>query len=605
MDKKTIIGIVLIVIVTLLMPFYQKWINGDQEALQKQKQAVVDSAKITHPVQKPVAEQKVVQRSEPRVAEQKPVTSPADSSASKIVIEEAPEEKTIEIENDYLRVVFSSERGANPTRWELKPYQFHTGGNVNLIKDNFLEINFLNVDGKKVDLSKYNFFSDPNNESKIQFAENEDYKDIRFYLPLNSGKIVKTIRFYKNRYDIGLFLTFENLQNYVINRRYNIGWRNGLPPTEININDDNRYAKVFSYMADELEHVGASDKSYEQNDFNGRVDWVAVRTKYFLSAIIPGDPSHTNGATLGGIELKDSLNTRKIFDASIDETFDPSQTFTDSFTVYLGPLDYYILKKYDVNLQKLVMNKDWYERLFRPISLLIIPAFKFLYRFIPNYGLVILIFSILIKILLHPLTKKSYQSMSEMQFLQPKMTELREKYKNEPQRLNKEMMKLYKEHGVNPMGGCLPMLLQMPLLFSLFIVFRSTIQLRGKPFVLWMNDLSAPDVLHLGVNLPFLGDNIHVLPILMGVTMIWQSKMSITDPKQKMMSYFMPLFMIFIFYSLPSGLNLYYAVFNILSMLQTKQIKNKMHPGDEPKEIKEAPARKPKVQASKGRKKKS
>jgi YidC/Oxa1 family membrane protein insertase len=141
------------------------------------------------------------------------------------------------------------------------------------------------------------------------------------------------------------------------------------------------------------------------------------------------------------------------------------------------------------------------------------------------------------------------------------------------------MMKLYKEHGVNPLGGCLPMLLQMPVLFALFIVFRSTIQLRGKPFFLWINDLSAPDVLHLGVSLPLVGNSIHVLPILMGVTMIWQSKMSMTDPKQKMMIYFMPIFMIFIFYSLPSGLNLYYAVFNILSMIQTSQIKKKMHPG--------------------------
>jgi YidC/Oxa1 family membrane protein insertase len=247
----------------------------------------------------------------------------------------------------------------------------------------------------------------------------------------------------------------------------------------------------------------------------------------------------------------------------------------------------------------MVMNKDWYERLFRPISLLIIPAFKFLYRFIPNYGFVIIIFSILIKLILHPLTKKSYQSMSEMQFLQPKMTELREKYKEEPQRLNKEMMKLYKEHGVNPLGGCLPMLLQMPVLFSLFIVFRSTIQLRNEPFIGWIDDLSAPDTLHLGFQLPFIGDSIHILPILMGITMIWQSKISMTDPKQKFMIYFMPVFLIFIFYSLPSGLNLYYAVFNILSMLQTRMIKKRMHPEGEPKP--ETAGNKPQKSSSSGR----
>jgi YidC/Oxa1 family membrane protein insertase len=168
---------------------------------------------------------------------------------------------------------------------------------------------------------------------------------------------------------------------------------------------------------------------------------------------------------------------------------------------------------------------------------------------------VIIIFSILIKIILHPLTKKSYQSMSEMQYVQPEMTQLREKYKNDPQRLNKEMMKLYKEHGINPLGGCLPTLLQMPLLFALFNVFRSTIQLRGEPFILWMTDLSLPDTLFtLNFSIPFLGNSVHVLPFLMGATMIWQSKMTMTDPKQKAMIYLMPVFMIFIFYSLPSGL---------------------------------------------------
>jgi YidC/Oxa1 family membrane protein insertase len=149
------------------------------------------------------------------------------------------------------------------------------------------------------------------------------------------------------------------------------------------------------------------------------------------------------------------------------------------------------------------------------------------------------------------------------------------------------------------------MLLQMPLLFALFIVFRSTIQLRGQPFILWITDLSRPDTLHLGMNLPFLGESIHVLPILMALTMIWQSKMTVTDPKQKFMVYFMPLFMVFIFYSLPSGLNLYYSVFNVLSMFQTRMIKKKMHPdnsGEAEKEKQVVAKEKPKSVAS-GKKK--
>jgi YidC/Oxa1 family membrane protein insertase len=150
------------------------------------------------------------------------------------------------------------------------------------------------------------------------------------------------------------------------------------------------------------------------------------------------------------------------------------------------------------------------------------------------------------------------------------------------------------------------MLLQMPVLISLFNVFRSTIQLRNQPFILWITDLSAPDALYLGFELPFIGDNIHILPIFMGITMIWQSKMTMTDPKQKLMMYFMPVFLIFIFYSLPSGLNLYYAIFNVLSMVQTRMIKKKMHPNGEsaPPPAKENPQPKKPGKSARGKRKK-
>ena len=150
------------------------------------------------------------------------------------------------------------------------------------------------------------------------------------------------------------------------------------------------------------------------------------------------------------------------------------------------------------------------------------------------------------------------------------MTEMREKYKNDPQRLNKEMMALYKEHGVNPLSGCLPTLLQMPLLWSIFLVFRNTIQLRHAAFVWWINDLSSPDTILLPFSLPLIGNSLHVIPLLMGATMFVQQKMTMKDPKQKAMVYFMPIFLTFIFYNFPSGLNLYYTLFNLFSMLQQK-----------------------------------
>jgi YidC/Oxa1 family membrane protein insertase len=245
--------------------------------------------------------------------------------------------------------------------------------------------------------------------------------------------------------------------------------------------------------------------------------------------------------------------------------------------VYLGPLDQSILSDYKIGLHKLVLSHGWYERTFRVISLPIVSFLKFMYLFIPNYGVVIIIFSILIKILVYPLTKKSYRSMKEMSKLQPLLLELKEKYKGDPQRYQKETMKLYKEHGVNPMGGCLPILLQLPLLAALFTVFRSTIQLRGASFIPgWIDDLSRADtVFILPFSLPFYGNQFNVLPVLMTVSMIIQSKMTIQDPKQKAMIYIMPIFMLFLFNQFPSGLNLYYTLFNVWTILQQKFIDNR------------------------------
>jgi len=160
-----------------------------------------------------------------------------------------------------------------------------------------------------------------------------------------------------------------------------------------------------------------------------------------------------------------------------------------------------------------------------------------------------------------------------MQALQPKLNDLKEKYKNDPQKLNQATMKMYKEEKVNPLGGCLPMLLQMPLLWGLFIVFRSTIELRGEGFVWWIKDLANPDTIAtLPFSIPMYGDSVNILPLFMGATMLIQQKLTVTDPKQKAMVYFMPIFLTLLFNSFPSGLNLYYALFNLLSIIQQKYL---------------------------------
>jgi len=165
----------------------------------------------------------------------------------------------------------------------------------------------------------------------------------------------------------------------------------------------------------------------------------------------------------------------------------------------------------------------------RPIAeYLLLPLFNFLHLFIPNYGFVIIVFSLIIKIIVYPLTRKSYQSMKKMQLLQPKIAEMKEKFKDDPQKVQKETMKLYQTYGINPAGGCFPMLLQMPIFIALWGLFQAAIELRQQPFILWINDLSAPDLIYdLGFKLPIFGiQEISGLALLMGITTFVQQKMT-------------------------------------------------------------------------------
>jgi YidC/Oxa1 family membrane protein insertase len=323
-------------------------------------------------------------------------------------------------------------------------------------------------------------------------------------------------------------------------------------------------------MGGELEQMQPSDFNKEVKfDANGNLDFVSTRNKYFGVFIIPSSRKG-DGAYLTGnkIHLPDA-GSKSLFSIGVKMDIKNDAVEKSSFRILLSPIDYKILKAYDMNLEKTMrFSLDW---LVRPIAqYAIIPFFNFLHLFIPNWGLVIIIFAIVLKIVLNPLTKKQMTSMRKMSTLNPKMTELKAKYKDDPTKLNTAMMKLYKDEGINPMGGCLPLILQMPILYALFGVFRSTIELRQAEFIWWIKDLAAPDILfNLPFKIPIFGiDQISGLATLMGITMFIQQKMTVTDPKQKSMVYIMPVMMTLLFFSFPSGLNLYYFIFNLLSIGQ-------------------------------------
>ena len=252
----------------------------------------------------------------------------------------------------------------------------------------------------------------------------------------------------------------------------------------------------------------------------------------------------------------------------------PRQTTNIKSDIYLGPLDIDYISEINADLDA-VMN--WGYAVIRPISKGILWVLKFFHKtFNLNYGLVLLLFAILIRVITGPLTKKSFESSQNMQKIQPELKKVQAKYKGDPQGLNRETMALYKKHQVNPLGGCLPILLQMPLLWALFIVFRSTIEFRGAPFIFWINDLSQPDVIfNLPFTVPIYGNGVAILPLIMGATLILTMRLSTAtmDNNQKPVMYFMNIFFVLLFNTFPSGLNLYYTTYNILSFFQQRKIR--------------------------------
>jgi YidC/Oxa1 family membrane protein insertase len=312
-------------------------------------------------------------------------------------------------------------------------------------------------------------------------------------------------------------------------------------------------------------------KIKKKNIYPGNIKWIAVQDRYFMSAIVPDEPVKTS--------MRLYFNDDKILK---NEYVEPEFVIHTGgqhglkYNLFFGPKSMKILKAMDYDLVKAV-NFGMFDILAKPCVWIM----DFIYdHFIPNYGVAIIILTIFTKLLLWPLGSKSYKSMADMKKIQPLMADIKEKYKGDKRKMNEEMMGLYKMYKVNPMGGCLPMVVQIPVFFALYRMLYEAIELRHAPFFWWINDLSAPDRLfRFDFAVPFMEApyGIPVLTIIMGGTMFFQQKMSppMGDPTQAKMMMMMPIVFTFIFINFSSGLVLYWLVNNVLSMAQQYYITNK------------------------------
>ncbi len=555
MDRNTITAFLFIAIILILYPLYLEFITPEK--------IKTPDGNIQTGSQYEIATEKTTEKTETEHAEER-----ADDRYA--VYDFPAEEKNITINSNLYQATISTVGGGSIVSFRLKHHLLKNDSTVNLIDDKNkrnLYLSFVSIDGDLIVLKKP--WETDATLRKIDVTEKSETIVFQQKVLYNNQNylIEKRLTFHPNSYSIDLFLNLSELSDIIHLGNYAVTWSGGLPQTENNPKDELTYFGGYIYQAgkpyafEKLSSGIKDDPSY-WGKVSGNTDWIAVRSKYFVSALIPETGTGPVEVNLGKANDNQNIyNYKAHFQAN-----DPGS----KLSLYLGPLEYKRIKDLGVGLSS-IMNFGIAP--IRPISKGVLWLLKFLHQFIPNYGVVLVLFSILIKTLVYPLTKKSYQSTKEMQAIQPLVAELKEKHKKDPTKLNKATMALYKKHGVNPLGGCLPLLLQMPLLFALFQVFRSTIELRNAPFVFWINDLSSPDIIyHLPFSLPVYGGHIAVLPLVMGVTMFLQQKMMPTQAsgQQKFMSYFMTGFFILLFNNFPSGLNLYYTLFNVFTILQQK-----------------------------------
>ncbi len=466
-------------------------------------------------------------------------------------------EEEISLETDLLKVTLTN-RGAGVRSWQLKQYQYQepTTDLVDLVgtlPDEVAVFPFAAwVDGGEGNKGLYRVVerppTDPNQPQRVVMEFQE-----------TGGMVLrKTVTLHPGRYLADVELRLKNLGGVVAERSLRVQWGPGFRLGA----KDGGVASVAPVALIDGKRVDPDMGEVEQELTQpGAVSWTALQDRYFAAALIPTGPGPS------GLVAKDP-DGRPIVGLLYPAMKIPAGgEATVGLQLYAGPKELTRLREAGKNLQAIV-DLGWFDFLARPALYFL----RFLYDFTGNYGVAIIIITILQKFGFYPLTQKSHKSMQAMQALQPKIQAIKERHKNNPQKANQETMELYKRHGVNPLGGCLPMLIQIPIFIALYNALASSVELWQAPFALWINDLSAPDTLfEFPFPIPFLGEAFPFrgLPLIMGVSMFIQQKMSPIggDPRQaKMMLYMMPVMFTFIFWGMPSGLVLYWLINNVLQI---------------------------------------
>jgi YidC/Oxa1 family membrane protein insertase len=555
-QARLLIAIVLSALVFLVWQFFFVDHDAVQKTAQKKEQPPAKS------------EQVQPQPAEPYSPEQKDTAVKSTGIADAAVTKPVPAARIIAVETPLYRAKISEE-GAAFVSFILKNYREAVAEDSPLkeilSQENFPGTVWIGYDGKSLTGLDSAVFSANLNGETLNVKDGS--QKITFSWTSNEGVVVeKSYTFEAGSYVMGLDVNVKNGSNRAIQDKLYIALRG-------NVSKEKRrfgFEGPSALINDDLQEIDVDDIA-DQNIYPGTLKWVAVQDRYFMTSVIP---DHAEEATMRLYATEDNAVEAQYLNTLSD--IRPGTQRAYQYNLFFGPRSMKVLKEVGSDLSK-ALNFGFFDIIAKPCVWLM----NQLYRVIPNYGVAIIILTILIKIILWPLGSKSYKSMSEMKRIQPLMKEIREKYKDDKKKMNEEVMSLYRTYKINPLGGCLPMVVQLPVFFALYRMLYQAIELRHAPFFLWIDDLSAPDRLfrfpveHIPFMQPPYG--IPVLTLIMGASMILQQKMSppMGDPTQAKMMMFMPVIFTVIFINFSSGLVLYWLVNNLLSIAQQYYIQKK------------------------------
>jgi len=542
MNQKTLTGFLLIGAILLLWPSYNSLIN---------------------PEEKNAPESPTVSNLE--VQETVDIVNKASVNQGIAI-----EEQLVTIKNNLYTAIISSQNGGSIVSFKLNEHLKRNESSLELIdryNSNNLYISYYDINGEEVLLDGNWYYQDTKEDFLLD--DKNTTASLIFSKELNGSTISKTLTFYYNQYNIDIDAGLQSLRPYTLDSQYSLTWEGGLISSEgsqdLMFQEGlvGQSGNIESFRVGRSGFFGSSNISSEKESkqFTGNSDFLGYRTKYFGVFLVP---QKTDIVSL----TKYGVNER----AAVDLRFSQNINFTKT-TLFFGPLEFTAIKELGVGIEEKILGWQWLYS----ISWIVYSVMAWMFGLIPNYGVVVILFAILIKSITYPLMAKQLRSSKKMQEISPLLNQIKIKYKNNPTLQQQKMAALFQEHKINPLAGCLPILIQMPVLMAVFMVFRNTIEFRGQPFMFWINDLSSADTLFTVGTL-----SINVLPFLMAGSMYYTMKMSSgsmapsADPAQeatqKMMKYMFPGMMFFLFYSFPSGLNLYYFCFNVLQIVQQKLI---------------------------------